>query len=184
MRKPSNRGKIERMDLQIGATILLCLLLCHVANGLGIQIEALAVTTGAIMCVQDSAKAAYKASLIRILGVFFGGALGVAIVLIDNAIGVSYIFYLLCGIGVVVNLLVCKLFNMIYVQARVSCLSLLLVVLVFEGVDRLDYAVGRFVGSLVGAAIALLVTAIFAVMVKNEKSGDNETGANDQIKNS
>lgn len=166
MAEIKNNRRIERMDIQIGLTILLCLLLCHVGDAVGIHVEALAVTTGAIMCVQDSTKAAYKTSLIRILGVICGGALGVIIVLIDNAIGVEYIFYLLCGIGVVVNLVVCKLFNMIYVQARVSALSLLLVVMVFDGVDRLDYATGRFIGSLVGAAIALLVTVLFGAIPK------------------
>lgn len=170
MSKYKIRFKPELMDIQIGVTIVLCLVLCHVANQIGINIEALVVSTGAIMCVQDSTKAAYNTSLIRILGVVLGGLFGVVIVLIDNVIGIPYVFYLLCGIGVVLNLLVCKCFNMIYVQARVSCLSLLLVVMVFEGVDRLDYATGRFVGSLVGALIALLVTVLFSFIVPSQKN--------------
>ena len=40
-------------------------------------------------------------------------------------------------------------------------LTLLLVVMVFNGADRLTYAVDRFAGSLAGAAIALAVTYIF-----------------------
>lgn len=151
----------ELMDFEIGLTILLCLVLCHWANGIGIRVEALAVTTGAIMCVQEGTKAAYATSLIRMIGVVCGGLFGVIIVLIDNVVGIPYVFYLMCSIGVVVNLLVCKFFKMVYVQARVSCLSLLLVVMVFDGMDRLDYAISRFVGSLVGALIAFLVTALF-----------------------
>lgn len=165
---------IELMDIQIGVTIVACLLLCHWANQLGIQVEALAVTTGAIMCVQDSTKAAYNASLIRILGVVCGGATGVAIALIDNAIGMSYVFYLLCGIGVVANLCLCKCLKMAYVQARVSSLTMLLVVLVSQGTDRVSYAKSRFIGSLVGALIALLVTMLFAVIVRwSEKKGSS-----------
>lgn len=169
MSSKENTCKIELMDIQIGITILLCLVLCHVSNSLGVHIEALAVSTGAIMCVQDSTKTAYKTSLIRILGVVCGGAFGVLIVLIDNAVGIPFVFYLICSIGVVANLLICKFFKMIYVQGRVSCLSLLLVVMVFEGVDRFDYALGRFIGSLVGALIALLVTMAFSVIVKKTK---------------
>lgn len=169
MLEPKNTRKIELMDVQIGVTIVLCLLLCDWANRLGLRLEALAVSTGAIMCVQDSTKAAYSASLIRILGVVCGGLTGVVIVLIDNAIGMPYVFYLLCGVGVVANLLLCKFFNMTYVQARVSCMTLLLVVLVFQGADRLTYALGRFVGSLVGALIALLVTVIFSAAAKKSK---------------
>ena len=162
--------KVEVMDLLIGATILLCLVLCHLANQLGLRIEALAVTTGAIMCVQDSTKAAFATSLTRMIGVVIGGMFGIAIALIDSAVGIPFVFYLLCSLGVIANLLVCKFFKMIYVQARVSCLTLLLVTMVFEGADRLDYAVSRFVGSVVGALIALLVTMIYgAVFWKSKK---------------
>ena len=153
--------KPERMDIQIGVTIVLSLLLCHWAG-----IEALAVTTGALMCVQDSTKAAYTSSLIRMAGILWGGLLGVAIAVIDNLVGQPYLFYLLCGVGVVTNLLLCKRFGMVYVQARVSALTLLLVVMVFEGTDRLTYAVDRFAGSLVGAVIALGVTFVFGKLEK------------------
>lgn len=174
MPEQRNRGRIELMDIQIGVTIVLCLLLCHGANSVGIQLEALAVSTGAIMCVQDSTKAAYRASLVRILGVVCGGLTGVVIVLIDNFVGMPFVFYLLCGIGAVANLLWCKFLKMAYVQARVSCMSLLLVVLVFQGADRLTYALGRFVGSLVGALVALLVTFVFALMVKRPEDSQNK----------
>lgn len=170
MSERKNALKLELMDLQIGVTIIMCLVLCHWANQLGLHIEALAVTTGAIMCVQDSTKAAYTTSLTRMLGVICGGLFGVLIALIDNIVGIPYVFYLLCGIGVVVNLLVCKYFKMIYVQARVSCLSLLLVVMVFEGVDRFDYAINRFIGSLVGAVFALLVTILFGALTNKKKT--------------
>lgn len=169
MPEQENTRKIELMDIQIGVTIVLCLLLCHVANRMGIRLEALAVSTVAIMCVQDSTKAAYNTSLIRILGVVCGGVIGVTIVLIDNAIGMPYVFYVLCGIGVVANLFLCKVLKMVYVQARVSCMTLLLVVLAFQGSDRLTYALGRFVGSLVGALVALLVTFVFAVIINRTK---------------
>ena len=153
--------KPERLDIQIGVTIVLSLLLCRWAG-----VEALAVTTGALMCVQDSTKAACASSLVRMAGVFFGGLLGVAIAVIDNVAGQPYIFYLLCGGGVVANLLLCKRFGMAYVQARVSALTLLLVVMVFDGTDRLAYAVDRFAGSLAGAVIALAVTFAFGKLEK------------------
>lgn len=169
MNEKKNGLGVELMDIQIGVTIVLCLLLCHAANQMGLQVEAMVVSTGALMCVQDSAKAAYQTSLIRILGVFCGGLTGVGIALLDTAIGIPFVFYLLCGVGVVTNLILCKFLKMAYVQARVSCLTLLLVVLVTQGADRVGYALSRFVGSLVGALVALLVTMIFAVIVRKAK---------------
>lgn len=163
--------KIEMMDIQIGVTIVICLIACHFANLAGIPIEAMGVTTGALMCVQDSTKAAYATSWARVMGVFLGGLFGVVIVVIDNAAGIPVVFYLLCGLGVIVNLLVCKMIGMIYVQARVSCLTQLLVVLCMEGVDRLEYALSRFVGTLTGALMAVLLTMIFAAVHKKVNKG-------------
>ena len=157
--------KPERMDIQIGVTIVVSLLLCHWVR----WFEALAVTTGALMCVQDSTRAACTSSLIRLAGILFGGLLGVVIAVIDNFLGEPYLFYLLCGAGVVANLLLCKAFGMVYVQARVSALTLLLVVMVFDGADRLTYAVNRFTGSLIGAVIALGVTFAFARLVPEKE---------------
>ena len=166
MSEQKNTVKLEPMDIQIGATILISLLLCRWVNLLGIPLEGMVVSTGALMCVQDSTKAAWSTSLTRMLGVFIGGLLGVIIALIDNAVDIPWVFYLMCSVGVVINLLVCKYFRMIYVQARVSALTLLLTVMVYGGVDRLDYATNRFIGSLVGALIALLVTVAFAQVRK------------------
>lgn len=170
MQEQKNGGIIERMDIQIGVTIVLCLLLCHAAEQIGFQNQALAVCTGAVMCVQDSAKAAYKVSLTRILGVICGGVTGVVVVLIDNVIGIPFVFYLLCGVGVVGNLLLCKRLKMVYIQARVSCMTLLLVALALQGTDRLRYALGRFLGSLVGAVAAVLVSMAFAAITQKSKN--------------
>lgn len=163
------RCGFELMDFEIGLTILLCLLLSHWANQIGIHIEAIAVTTGAVMCVQEGKKEAYSACFVKMLGVVCGGVVGVIIVLIDNVLEMPYVFYLMCSVGVVVNLLICKMFKMIYVQARVSCISLLLVVMVLEGVDRLEYAINRFIGSLVGALIAFLITVLFTRLAPKSK---------------
>lgn len=166
MPQPEKKEGVEWMDLLIGITILMCLVLCHIANEAGIHIEALAVTTGAIMCVQDSTRAAFSVSLTRLVGVFMGGLFGIGVALIDSAVGIPWVFYVLCSLGVIANLLVCKFFNMIYVQARVSCLTLLLVVMVFDGADRLDYALNRFIGSIVGAVFAIIVTMVFSAIAR------------------
>ena len=164
-----NSERVEVMDILIGVTILICLLICHFANEVGIRIEALAVTTGAIMCVQDSTRAAFTTSLTRMIGVVIGGFFGIGIALIDSELGNPFVFYVLCSLGVIATLLVCKFFKMIYVQARVSGLTMLLVVMVFDGADRLDYALNRFIGSLVGALLALLISAVFTAVFKKEE---------------
>ena len=68
--------KPARMDIQIGVTIVLSLLLCSWTG-----IEDLTVTTGALMCVQDNTRAAYISSLTRMAGIFWGSLLGALIAL-------------------------------------------------------------------------------------------------------
>ena len=169
MQRENQYVKLEVMDILIGVTILLCLVFCHFANQAGIEIEAMAVTTGAIMCVQDNARMAWTTSATRIIGVVVGGLYGVGIALIDSAVGIPAVFYVLCTLGVVATLLVCKFFKMLYVQARVSALTMLLVAMVSDGVGRLAYARNRFIGSLVGAVLALLVSLVYGMLTKKKE---------------
>lgn len=162
MNETKNKISVTGIDVSIGVTVMLCLLVCHVAGLLGVQLQALSACTGAVMCVQDSRKASWGAGLNRILGVICGGVAGIAVVLADNLIQIELVFYLLMGVGVVLNLLLCKLVKLPFVQARVSCMSLMLVTLVLQGGARINYAFGRLIGTLVGAVVALLVSMAFA----------------------
>ena len=162
MNETKNKISIAGIDISIGVTVMLCLLVCHVAGLLGVQLQALSACTGAVMCVQDSRKASWGAGLNRILGVICGGVAGIAVVLADNLIQIELVFYLLMGVGVVLNLLLCKLVKLPFVQARVSCMSLMLVTLLLQGGARINYAFGRLIGTLVGAVVALLVSMAFA----------------------
>lgn len=168
MQETKNKIGIAGMDIAIGAAVVLTLLVCHVAGMFGWKIQALAACTGAVMCVQDSRKASWGAGLNRVKGVLCGGLTGVAVVLIDNAVGIDLVFYLLVGIGVVVNLLLCKVVKLPFVQARVSCMSLMLVTLVLQDAARINYALGRLVGTLVGAVVALLVSMAFGALTRKE----------------
>lgn len=169
MTETKNKICVEPIEIAIGAAVALTLLVCHLAGMLGLQIQALAACTGAVMCTQDNKKASWGAGLNRILGVLCGGVIGILIVLIDIAVNADLLFYLLVGVGVVANMLLCKVVKLPFVQARVSCMSLLLVTLVLQGGLRINYAFGRLIGTLVGACVALLVSMVYAAVAKKEK---------------
>lgn len=161
---------VTGLDIRIGIAIAISLLVCHVASLVGFQIQGLAACTGAVMCVQETGKTSWKAGLTRLLGVICGGVVGVVVVLIQTQLDNAYLFMVLCGIAVVVNLLLCKLVKMPYVAARVSCMTFLLVVLVLQGTARIQYALGRFVGTMVGALVSVLIAIVWdSVMQKNEQ---------------
>ena len=150
---------LSGVEVRVGLTVALCLLACHGIGLLGYTVQALAACTAGVMCIQEAGSVSRKAGLTRLLGVLCGGIVGVLVVLLDNWIGNPLIFYCLAGVGIVANMLLCKAVKLPPVQARVSCMTVLLVVLVLGGNARISYAVGRLVGTLVGALVAWLVSA-------------------------
>ncbi len=159
MNETKNEITLSGLELRIGITIVLCLLVCKLCEILGFSIQALAACTGAVMCVQEGGKASFGACKNRVVGVICGGVVGIAVVLLDNLIGMDLVFYLLVGLGIMANFLLCKVAKLPLVQARVSCMTVLLVVLVLGGPARINYAIGRFIGTLIGALVAWAVSA-------------------------
>lgn len=172
-KKEKESISINRSEIAVGVSVMICLLLCTFIGKLGFTVQTLAACTGAVMCTQDAGKASWKAGLTRILGVISGGLVGIVLVALDNVLQMTLVFCLLCGVGVVANLFICKLLKIPFIQAKVSCMTLLLVVLVLGGEARFSYAFGRFVGTLFGAVIALLVSMLFEVLRK-DKGGVQE----------
>lgn len=169
MNETQNKIALSGLEFRIGMTIVICLLVCKLCEMLGFSIQALAACTGAVMCVQEGGKVSFGACKNRVLGVICGGIVGVGVVLLDNRIGMELVFYLLVGLGIMANFALCKAVKLPLVQARVSCMTFLLVVLVLDGPARLNYAIGRFVGTLVGALVALAVSVSWEKLSKKEK---------------
>lgn len=151
----------DKTEISIGVSILCTMIAVLLIGKLGYQIQILAACTGAVMCTQEGSKASFKAGLTRILGVIAGGLTGVALVALDDLIQIPVLFCFMTGVGILVNITLCKLLKLPAVQARVSCMTLLLTVLVLSGPARFNYALGRLIGTLFGAVISLLVSFLF-----------------------
>lgn len=163
-----NHNPVVKTDIAIGAAVAACLLICHGAAYLGLQIQSLAACTAAVMCVQVGGKASWKAGLNRLLGVACGGGIGIALVLLDNVLQMGLVFPFLIGAGTALNLLLCRWVRLPAIQGRVGCMSLLLTALVLHGDQRVGYAFGRLLGTLVGAAVALLASMALAGIAGRE----------------
>ena len=171
MNETKKKVGLSGLELRVGVAIVLCLLLCRLVEELGFSLQALAACTGAVMCTQEGGKASFAAGKNRILGVVCGGVTGVVVVLLDSWIGLELVFYLLVGLGIVANFLLCRWVKLPLIQARVSCMTVLLVVLVLGGNARISYAIGRFLGTLLGALVAWLLSFVWAkIFVKKEEA--------------
>ncbi|MBR1496724.1 MAG: hypothetical protein IJ617_03790 [Oscillospiraceae bacterium] len=152
MEAKTEKLSVTGTDLRLGLGLILALLLAHF---LPAAIQPLSAGTAVIMCTQDNARFTWKSGLTRLEGVVIGGVIALLVVLADNAVQSAYLFILLCGIGVVLNLLCCRLVRMPGVVARVSCITFALVTLATTGEVRFKYAALRVLGTAAGALIAL-----------------------------
>ena len=167
--KANSSGKLLGLtEIAVGVSVTIVLFVCMLVGKAGFSLQTLAACTGAVMCTQESGKASWKACLTRLLGVITGGVVGIALVALDNVMQLPAVFYLLCGVGIVANILFCKLLKIPFIQAKVSCMTLLLVVLVLGGPARYSYALGRFIGTLCGALVAMGVSMLFALFQKEK----------------
>ena len=153
------RLSISNVDIRIGIGFALALLIAHLIPG--DLIQKLAACTAVIMCTQDNASFSWKSGLTRAEGVVIGGICAVLVVLADDGIGNDYVFMLLCGLGVILNLLCCRAVGLPVIAARVGCITFALVTLVMPGPGRITYALLRLLGTVVGAAVALLVSWVY-----------------------
>lgn len=157
MEQQKEKLGITNADVRIGIGIAVCLIIVHFCD----TIQALAACTAVIMCTQDTAKFTLKAGLTRLLGVVIGGVCASIVVLLNCVLTNDYIFILLCGLGVVLNLFCCKLAKMPNIVARVSCITFALVTLVTAGTFRFQYALLRLLGTLAGAVVVLVISWVW-----------------------
>ena len=171
MGPPVEEAKITFLDLRIVLSVLICLLSAELLNQLGIKyhygkmdLEILQHMTAAISCLlvcQKDGHTSTKAGINRIILTAIGGGLGIVIALFDN-----YIFYspwldvLLITIGVLAALFLCKLAGLPYVNARIGGVTCILVAGTLSGTARVPFAIFRFISTIYGAVISVLVTML------------------------
>ncbi len=148
---------ITNVEVRIGLGVTICLFICYFIP----QIQKLAACTSVVMCTQEMREATGKAGVTRLLGVACGGIAGIVVILLDSLTGNDSIFFVLCGLGVILNLVLCRAVKMPAIAARVSVITFCLVVFLLEGNARIHYAVSRFIGTLAGAIIALILTVVW-----------------------
>ncbi len=167
---------ITNVEIRIAIGVVICLFVCHFApsidsvqlGGMSLFLQPLAACTAVVMCTQDIDKATWNSGLTRLLGVICGGVSGILVAVIDGFIGNDYIFYVLCGFGLLLNALLGQLVKLPSIAIRVSMISFCLVTLLTSGNARIMYAADRFVGTLFGALVAWIIALIWTRIRKQK----------------
>lgn len=137
------------------------------------RLEVIQKMTAAISCMlvcQESVPVSWKAGINRLIITAVGGAVGIVAILLDNAIGNDYVMSVMIGIGIIVVLLICKATKVPYINCRIGCVTFILVTCTLSGNARIYYGVFRFVSTLYGVIIVMLVTWIFRATGLLEKA--------------
>lgn len=170
MKTRKDKFILSNLEIRIGITITLGLIITHLIGLLGFPVQAVAVSTTIIMCLYKKHRGSWRATLHRVIGVLSGGTVGMMLVFIDNYIQIPILFYILIGLGIMLNFVICKIAQMPPIQGRVSGISLLLVALIFEEGSRFQYALDRLVSTLLGAVIALAASLAWEKISKWQKA--------------
>lgn len=170
MKTRKDKFILNNLEIRIGITITLGLIITHLIGLSGFPVQSVAVSTTIIMCLYRKHTGSRRATLHRVIGVLSGGTAGMLLVFIDNYLQIPLLFYILIGLGIMLNFIICKLAHMPPIQGRVSGISLLLVALVFEEGSRYQYALERLISTLLGAVIALLASLAWVKISKWQKA--------------
>ena len=148
---------LTSQDIRIAVAVAVSLLICQFA-----PIQALAACTAAIMCSQDGGKPSWSSMLTRLLGVVCGGIAGAIVALLHGLLPNAFVFALLVGLGILLDMILCRITKMPYIAARVSAISFMLVALM----GGAHYAVNRLIGTLCGGVIAVIVAVVWIWIAK------------------
>lgn len=166
---PAKAG-INRLDVQIGIAIGICLFTAHFVPMLQTMTACIAV----LLCTQNSADTSWKSGVTRLIITVIGGVVGIAVILLNEVILNDWVFILLVMIGVVLTLLCCKLAKVPYITTRIGGLTFVLVVLTKPGLERVNYAIFRLLSTAYGVLVVVIVAAIACLIMKDKAVNSNE----------
>jgi uncharacterized membrane protein YgaE (UPF0421/DUF939 family) len=145
---------LNLLDFNIALVVTVCLITSRFVP----IIQYIPACFAAILCAQDNARLSYKTALTRIAVTIIGGLVGIGVVLLDTIFPYYWLFIFMAAAGIFVTLLICKLFCLPNMPARIGCITFILVIMVASGEKRMEYALHRVVGTVYGSVVALLMS--------------------------
>lgn len=163
---------VSGLDVRIGVSILICCLSSTALSYLGLKftygemrLEILQKMTACItclLCCQDYTKASRVAGKNRLIITAIGGIMGILVIFLDNLILNDWVMTAMVAAGIIVTLFLCKAAKVPYINARIGGVTFILVTSTLSGPARIWYGVFRFVSTIYGVLIVLLVTWLFS----------------------
>lgn len=179
MSKPEmtpEKPAISCLDARIAVAVGICCLTATILNLLGAKftygemrleiIQKMTACISCLLCCQDTTQISKKAGINRLIITAIGGIVGIAVMWIDTLAANQWLLVLMVAAGVLLTLFLCKAAKVPYINARIGGVTFILVTCTLTGYARMWYAVFRFVSTLYGVLVVLLVTWAFGLLPK------------------
>ena len=179
MAKPEmqpEKAAVTVLDIRIMVSVAICFITAAILKSIGflfpygeMRLEIIQTMTSCIaclLCCQDTTVVSAKAGKNRLIITAIGGAVGMLVAWIDTIVGQTWLLACMIALGVLLTLFLCKAAKVPYINARIGGVTFILVACTLSGTARLVYALFRFVSTLYGVLVVLLVTYLFSLFTK------------------
>lgn len=170
------KASVTLLDVRIAAAIAVCMLTAAVLDRCGLKftygamkldvIQKMTACIACLLCCQDNTQISYRAGVNRLIITAIGGGVGILVVLLDNQIQNSWMMAVLVVAGILLTLFLCKAAKVPYINARIGGVTFILVACTLSQSARIWYALFRFVSTIFGVGVVLLVTWLFETVRK------------------
>ena len=171
--KPEKVPVFSGLDIGIALGAIICLVTARYVS----FIQYIPATFAVLLCMQDKVKLTWKTGLYRIIITIVAGIIGIGVILADMAAGNEWLFFIFAFIGLVITMVICKLLSLPPMLARIGALTLVLVVTVLAGNERIMYAVLRLVGTFYGVLVSIVLSFIMSLSKAGKTSELKESAA-------
>jgi uncharacterized membrane protein YgaE (UPF0421/DUF939 family) len=159
-KKANTPISISLIDVKIVLAVGICLLMAKVIP----EFQTMTACITTLLCVQDGGRESGKAGLIRLAITAIGGLVAVLVVLLDDMVGMPWLFAVMIMAGLFLTLMGCKLVRVPVFNARIGGVTFILVVLTKTGNDRIVYSLFRLLSTFYGVVAIMMVTAVFVFL--------------------
>lgn len=170
------RATVSLLDARIAVAVFICCITATCLNYFGIKfaygqiqleiVQKMTACIACLLCCQDDVEVSYRSGVNRLIITVIGGMIGIGVVFLDNCLNSVWIMTVLVALGVLLTLFLCKLSKVPYINARIGGVTFILVSCTLGGSARIWYAIFRFVSTLYGVLIVVLITWLFNFIEK------------------
>ncbi|MGL4847896.1 MAG: FUSC family protein [Clostridium sp.] len=152
-----NFHKIGLRNIKTALAVVICMLIFKVVGDENPFYACIA----AVICMKDTVSNSFKMGKDRLIGTIIGAIFGTIFiwVLINFTVFDSYIPFV-SGIGIVLSIYTCNLFNKPG-SVTISCIVFLVIMVNYNGPQSYAYALSRSIDTAIGIIVAILVNKYF-----------------------